>query len=103
MNQLTAEILSRILSIVFILFAIYIFYVITKKMAVKKAENAKDAYICPKCSSLRLSLHDKLPPATRFIGAVPAHNFECADCGYEGLVPKIDKDKINDFRKNLKK
>lgn len=81
----------------------YVFYVVTKKMAIKKAENAKDAYICPKCGSLRLSLHDKLPPAIRFIGSVPAQNFECADCNYTGLAPKIYTTHIEKFRKEIKK
>ena len=102
MNQLTAEILSRIISIIFVIGALYLFYIISRRAAIKRIENAKELHICPKCGSLRLALTDKLPPATRFIGAVPAHSFICADCDYEGIAPMIDKTEIESFRKKLK-
>ena len=72
-------------------------------MAKKKLKNAKDAYICPKCGSLRLEITHKMPSPTDFITSVPPQNFLCRDCTYEGIVPKIDKDKIEKFRNDLKK
>ncbi|MFC2136363.1 hypothetical protein ACFLTH_17245 [Bacteroidota bacterium] len=63
----------------------------------------KDVYICPKCGSTRLEISDKFPSATDFIASVPAHNFVCHDCKYEGIAPKIDKINIEGFRKDLKK
>lgn len=81
----------------------YLFYIVIKRLAAKRFEKIKDVYICPKCGSIRLSIHDKLPPAARFIGAVPAQNFLCYDCDYEGIAPLIDKVEIDSFRKHLKK
>lgn len=97
------EILSRILSIVFVIVGLLIIYWITKRAAIKKAKNTKDAYICPKCGSLKVQMATKLPPAARFIGTAGSQNFECLDCKYEGICPIINKDYIESFRKNLKK
>lgn len=103
MELYTTTILSRLLSIIIIVGGLYVFYLIISKTAAKNMEKAKDAYICPKCGSLRLEITDKLPTITKFIGSVPAHNFLCHDCNYEGIAPKIDKVNINGFRKELKK
>ncbi|MFH1589116.1 MAG: hypothetical protein ABIB43_00945 [archaeon] len=100
---LQEEILSRILSIAFIVAGILIIYWITKRAAIKRAETTNDFYICPKCGSLKVKMVTNLPPAARFIGATGSQNFTCMNCNYEGIAPIVHKEDIEMFRKDLKK
>lgn len=82
---------------------IYVFYLITKRAALKKAKNAKELFICPKCGSADLTYAEDLPAGTVFLGAISSTGkMLCNDCDYEGMAPQVDKDKVEDFRKNLK-
>ena len=54
--------------------------------------------VCPKCAStnLKSELYSaSSPESVNFSG------FECSDCGYYGMCPEIDVDKLKEFRDNL--
>jgi hypothetical protein len=61
--------------------------------------------VCPKCGSTDL---EGLSPAiypngSYFFGSfIRPIKYKCK-CGYEGLCPTINKDKVDSFRKKLKK
>lgn len=59
----------------------------------KKAQCTK---ICPKCGDIDLSLK------TDFIQILAPLPEKCRKCGYSGLFPEIDIDKIGEFRKKIK-
>ena len=83
---------------------IIVFYLIAEKMAKKRAKNVKSLYVCPKCGSINLRYIDDILPGTRFISTTPSNNeFECIDCGYQGIAPKVDREQINSFREEIKK
>ena len=59
--------------------------------------------ICPKCGST----HIQLPTAFILVGGIfPApltvHKDTCKDCRYDGIIPEVEKSKIEDFKKEIK-
>ena len=64
--------------------------------------------ICPKCGSTNIINVYLASPAelSKFgiIGAPPSPSvFICKKCGYYGICPEIEEDKILDFREKLKR
>jgi predicted Zn-ribbon and HTH transcriptional regulator len=53
--------------------------------------------ICPQCGSTNI----KMPQAGMDLRLTIRD--KCNDCGYIGNFPEVDKDKIKEFRKNIKK
>ncbi len=59
--------------------------------------NVKKQYtkICPKCGSV------DLPIKTDFVEMLMPRPEKCKKCGYSGLFPEIEINKIEKFRKSL--
>lgn len=59
----------------------------------------KQLKICPKCGSLNIAYQ------TGTYGQLGERTFfdRCKDCGFMGIIPEINKEKVEEFRKELKK
>ena len=93
------------LLVIFIVF--YISYFIIKKIAIKDVEKAKETLICPQCGSLNMyqAPSPGMPGGTLPIFGAPTKpaKYKCNDCGYEGIFPIIDRNKIDQFRRELRR
>jgi hypothetical protein len=55
--------------------------------------------VCPKCGSINISYQ------TGAFGQLGERTFfdRCNECQFMGMIPEIEKDKVEEFRKRLKK
>ena len=59
--------------------------------------------ICPKCGSTNINS----PDAFILVGIIPAslsgiNKHTCKDCGYQGIIPEVEKSEIENFKKEIK-
>ncbi|UZE93932.1 MAG: hypothetical protein IB618_04215 [Candidatus Pacearchaeota archaeon] len=64
---------------------------------VKKKSKKQFIKICPKCGSTKV----KMPPAGMDLKLT--FRDYCLDCRARGIFPEIEKTKVKDFQKKLKK
>lgn len=89
-----------ILILILLAFLIILFYILNWVLlnyTKKRIENAKFVPLCPRCGAGRTV------PAGLWTGWFGPAKHRCAECGYEGVLIEVDKNKIEDFRKDLKK
>ncbi len=60
--------------------------------------------ICRKCGSLDIESPDAFITVMYMFPASlrGVHKDTCKDCGYQGIIPEIEKSKIEDFKKERK-
>jgi hypothetical protein len=87
--------LLALLGLVIILF--YIVHKLTLKYSKEKFKKLKTIPLCPRCGSNNMQMADL------FLGPFGPAKHRCADCGYEGQFMEVDKNKVSEFRKTLKK
>lgn len=60
--------------------------------------------ICPRCGSTELTPTQLVRGSLTLVGVLPgSNNYTCERCGYEGFCPEVEIDKIDEFRRALKK
>ena len=67
----------------------------------------KSVKVCPKCGSLNWTMVSMKNPSDSLIihggELIRPDVFECGDCGFVGTFPEVEKNKVKDFQKRLKK
>lgn len=97
------RILNFIIAVTGIVFSIFILYQVMSRIVKRNVKNRKSVSICPRCGSLERREADHNIRGISLLGIVPTRKSHCLNCGYEGIFVTIDKDRLNDFRKELKK
>ena len=72
-------------------------YKIFIKVQKKKLKKLKSFLLCPKCGSGNYQI------ARAQLVQYTTDRYICNKCNYEGNFVKVDKDKIDEFRSNIKK
>jgi ribosomal protein L37AE/L43A len=60
----------------------------------------ENVLICPKCGSTNIQRNNE-PTVNRY-DMVFINKYECNDCKYEGLMPEINENDIDEFRNEIK-
>ncbi len=63
------------------------------------------AYVCPKCGSTEWKFPNPLKASESMINTPSMVNniLECKKCGYVGIFLEVDKDKVKEVQKELRK
>ena len=54
--------------------------------------------ICPKCGSTNITSET----GRYHIYGAQEYKDNCQDCGYSGIIPEVEKSKIEEFKKEIK-
>ena len=102
--MLIDQILYLVATIVVLVIALYILYRIFYN--IRKKQLAKQSFVtlCPNCGNPSGTPSNITLPGMAFLGGIsPGRRYKCANCDYEGPYVEVDKEKINDFMKHIKK
>ena len=91
------QFISLILLLLVLLALFFAIHYLMLQYSKEKFRRMNAIPLCPRCGSSNMQM------AGLFLGPFGPAKHRCAECNYEGILIEVEKDKVADFRKKLKK